>query len=685
VDATDNPSSGVYVTAYKSGSTLVIVAVNQNSSSSSVTFSLSGGTVDGFTKYETSSSNNVSNQGSVGSTDTLAANSINTYVGTTGSSDITAPTPDPMEWATGGEPAATGPTSITMTAETATDDHPPVQYYFECTNDGDANSMWQTSTTYIAEGLNPSTLYSFRVKARDSSSNLNETGWSTTESATTNPPDTTPPSPDPMDWAVGGEPSATGPSSIIMTAETATDAVSPPVEYYFECTTDGSASSTWQSSPIYEATGLNPLTLYTFRVKARDSYLTPNETGWSGTASATTEPPSTNVEILGDWVAGTTHTAETGTSRALIFVAHAEDDGATELTSVTYGGQSMTKIMDQTVTSNGYYAYVAAYMLDEDGITAASGSTFNPSWSVSPDDTGYISVFLGSVDQTDPIGESDDNSTTSSSTLTTSALNTNEGDMVFVGATCGNVSNYTINNGFTETIEIDMSSSTGSSGYKSATGVPETPSVTTSNLNRQVIIGFVVQAAPSGVDYPPAAPTGLAATAGNNLVSLDWNDNSEGDLAGYNVYRSETSGSGYSKINTSLVVDSDYDDNLAENFHTYYYFAKAVDYNDNESDPSNEASATPDIYQNCSQVQAGDDGLVSDLTHDCYVDLDDLEIVSTYWLNTNCGLSNNCEGADFAPVDGDVDFEDFSDFAVDWMLCNNPGDSGCIKNWWPTE
>ena len=82
VDATANPSSGVYVTAYKSDSNLVIVAVNQNSSSSSVTFSLAGGTVSSYTKYQTASDSNLSNMGSVGSTNTLVANSINTFVGT---------------------------------------------------------------------------------------------------------------------------------------------------------------------------------------------------------------------------------------------------------------------------------------------------------------------------------------------------------------------------------------------------------------------------------------------------------------------------------------------------------------------------------------------------------------------------------------------------------------------------
>jgi len=91
---------------------------------------------------------------------------------------------------------------------------------------------------------------------------------------------------------------------------------------------------------------------------------------------------------------------------------------------------------------------------------------------------------------------------------------------------------------------------------------------------------------------PPATPTGLVATPGDTQVSLNWNDNVEGDLAGYNVYRSQTSGGPYTKVNGSLVLVSNYTDTGLTNGVTYYYVVTAVDTSDNESGDSNEASAT---------------------------------------------------------------------------------------------
>jgi rhamnogalacturonyl hydrolase YesR len=417
--------------------------------------------------------------------------------------DITPPEPDPMTWST--MPTATGPTTITMTATTATDDSPPVQYYFECTTDGSKTSGWQTSPTYVASGLTPSTEYSFRIKARDSSPTQNETGWSTEESEITNPSDTTPPTPNPMTWAT--VPTATGQTTITMTATTATDAESPPVQYYFECTTDGSKTSGWQSSSTYIASGLTPSTLYSFRVKARDSAAALNETGWSSIQSATTEEAPTEVQILGSWVTGTSHTKETGSNRVLVVIGHAEGSSGSNpvLSAVTYGGQTMTKVADKTQTWDATSrAYVAIFILNEAGVAAASSSTISATWSGTSSNS-LTSVFLSNVDQTNIIGDFAVNGVRAAATIATSALATSSGDMVIAGVTCTGTGSYTPNNGFTEGVESPISSADGCADYKSSTGAAETPSVTHStSTNHQAMVSFVVQATPDSdkVSHP---------------------------------------------------------------------------------------------------------------------------------------------------------------------------------------
>jgi hypothetical protein len=105
-----------------------------------------------------------------------------TVTGTGG--DSTPPTPNPSTWAT--VPYATGSTSISMTATTASDPS-GVQYYFDCTaGAGGHDSVWQSSATYQDTGLTPSTQYSYRIQTRDQSAGQNTGTWSTTLSATTN-------------------------------------------------------------------------------------------------------------------------------------------------------------------------------------------------------------------------------------------------------------------------------------------------------------------------------------------------------------------------------------------------------------------------------------------------------------------------------------------------------------------
>jgi O-glycosyl hydrolase len=90
VRATDSPTSNVYVSSYKQGNTLVVVAVNRNSSSRTITLNFSGNNVTDIGKWETTASqgNNVASQGSSagGSSlrTTLSGRSVTTFRGTIG-------------------------------------------------------------------------------------------------------------------------------------------------------------------------------------------------------------------------------------------------------------------------------------------------------------------------------------------------------------------------------------------------------------------------------------------------------------------------------------------------------------------------------------------------------------------------------------------------------------------------
>lgn len=94
---------------------------------------------------------------------------------------------------------------------------------------------------------------------------------------------------------------------------------------------------------------------------------------------------------------------------------------------------------------------------------------------------------------------------------------------------------------------------------------------------------------PNNNVQPPAAPTGLIATAGNAQVSLAWTASS--GATGYRVLRSATSGSGYAVV-SSNVSGTAYTDSGLTNGTTYYYVVQAVN-SAGVGGSSAQASATP--------------------------------------------------------------------------------------------
>lgn len=90
----------------------------------------------------------------------------------------------------------------------------------------------------------------------------------------------------------------------------------------------------------------------------------------------------------------------------------------------------------------------------------------------------------------------------------------------------------------------------------------------------------------------PATPTGLAATAGVEEVSLDWDANGESDLGTYKVYRSPDNAT-FTHVATVTAPTSAYTDTGLVGSQIYYYKVGAVDLYHNESALTSSASATP--------------------------------------------------------------------------------------------
>jgi len=248
--------------------------------------------------------------------------------------------------------------------------------------------------------------------------------------------DTTPPEPNVMTWATGGEPNANGSNTTItMTAHTATDANSPPVEYYFTNVTDPNLSSAWQDSATFVNTGLTPSTTYKYNVMARDSAAPArNVTAAStpdvnATTAATDDntPPEPNVMT---WAAGPnalsdstiTMTATTATDIQGPVEYYFTNVTRSDLNDVNHnsGWQTGTNWTDTGLTANTNYKYnvkardkalhpnvTAASTPDANDMTFADTSAPTPdpmTWATEPTATGSTTITMKATTASDTSG-----------------------------------------------------------------------------------------------------------------------------------------------------------------------------------------------------------------------------------------------------------------------------------------
>ena len=93
---------------------------------------------------------------------------------------------------------------------------------------------------------------------------------------------------------------------------------------------------------------------------------------------------------------------------------------------------------------------------------------------------------------------------------------------------------------------------------------------------------------------PPGPPTSLTAKSrGATSIGLSWTAPGDGDLYGYVIYRSTTSGSGYAEVGRTDAATTKFVDTGLTSGTTYYYVVKALDQANNLSAASNQASGVP--------------------------------------------------------------------------------------------
>jgi hypothetical protein len=129
---------------------------------------------------------------------------------------------------------------------------------------------------------------------------------------------------------------------------------------------------------------------------------------------------------------------------------------------------------------------------------------------------------------------------------------------------------------------------TNASGSYTFSGLPNgTYTVTPSES------GFAFTPVNQNVALSGTNQTGINFTAAPGTahsVVLSWTA-STSSVSGYNLYRSTVDGSGYTKLNSSLVASLSYSDTAVQSGTTYFYVATSVDSGGDESANSNQASA----------------------------------------------------------------------------------------------
>lgn len=84
----------------------------------------------------------------------------------------------------------------------------------------------------------------------------------------------------------------------------------------------------------------------------------------------------------------------------------------------------------------------------------------------------------------------------------------------------------------------------------------------------------------------PSTPGNITSTFNSTRILIDWDDNTEFDISGYQIYRSTSESGTYTRQNINTLTSSSYSDTNVERTKTYYYKLVAQDADANKSNES---------------------------------------------------------------------------------------------------
>ena len=87
-------------------------------------------------------------------------------------------------------------------------------------------------------------------------------------------------------------------------------------------------------------------------------------------------------------------------------------------------------------------------------------------------------------------------------------------------------------------------------------------------------------------NFPPASPSGLVSIAGDDFITLSWDENKENDLLGYMIWRKSEGKENFTVLTREPILENFYIDSTVEKNKRYYYAINAHDQKGNVSEQS---------------------------------------------------------------------------------------------------